>query len=55
MSSSLYGGLALVSTLVLFCMQKTEVKKNLRGFSGFAFKRDSEEFKKKKAALDKWV
>lgn len=51
----LCGGLALVSNVVFLHIKKTEIKKNLREFSGFAFKRDSEEFKKKKAALDKWV
>ena len=41
-------GLSTASSL-----QKFEIKKNLRAFSGFPFTEDSEEYQKKRAALEK--
>ena len=45
---SLYRIIAL-----LILVQKLEVKKNLREFTGFTFEKDSEQYLRKKASLDK--
>lgn len=52
----LRGGYDTVDRTILFnfvSLQKLEIKKNLREFSGFTFDKESDQYKKKKVSLGK--